>query len=227
MEKSRIGKSRGRAGTSLAKPGRAGRPIEAASQLGPPTHASASRPGGDRVFVALLRGINVGGRNRLRMKDLAAMFKVAGAPSIRTYIQSGNVVYRSAAREAERIARSVRVALARRLGAEVPIALRGGSDLERVLSSNPFLTAGRETRTLHVGFLTEIPLAERVAALDSKPWLPDEFSLQGREIYLYLPNGAARTKLTSRYFDARLEIPSTFRNWRTVTKLAGMARDLR
>ena len=171
------------------------------------------------TFVALLRGINVGGRNRLAMAELKSMFQDAGCRSARTYIQSGNVVFRSTREEARRICDAVRAALAARLGTDIPIILRSGANLARIAGDNPFPAAEEDPRLLHVGFLSDRPASDRISALDPNRSPPDEFAVRGREVYLYLPNGAARTKLTAAYFDRTLGIAATFRNWRTVKTL--------
>lgn len=173
--------------------------------------------------VALLRGINVGGKNRLRMTDLKSLFLRAGCIGVRTYIQSGNVVFQTAESQVEQVSKYVRAELVRRLGREIPIVLRTGNDLARVVTDNPFSAATGDSRSLHVGFLPRIPSGCRVSNLEPYRSPPDEFAVRNREIYLHLPNGVARTKLTNAYFDRRLGLASTFRNWRTVLKLAELS----
>ena len=173
--------------------------------------------------VALLRGINVGGKNRLRMTDLKSLFLRAGCVGVRTYIQSGNVVFRTAESQVEQVLKYVRAELVRRLGSEIPIVLRTGDDLASVVTGNPFSAATVDSRSLHVGFLPRIPSGCRVSNLEQYRSPPDEFAVRNREIYLHLPNGVARTKLTNAYFDRDLGLPSTFRNWRTVRKLAELS----
>ena len=173
--------------------------------------------------VALLRGINVGGKNRLRMTDLKSLFLRAGCVGVRTYIQSRNVVFQTAESQVEQVSKYVRAELVRRLGREIPVVLRTGDDLARVVTDNPFLAATADSRSLHVGFLARIPGGHRVSELEHDRSPPDEFAVRGREIYLRVPNGVAITKLTSAYFDRILGLPSTFRNWRTVRKLAEMS----
>jgi uncharacterized protein (DUF1697 family) len=102
------------------------------------------------------------------------------------------------------------------------VVTRTAGELRGVLRGNPFLRAGAEAETLHVMFLADRPTPARVAALDSRRSPPDEFEVKGREVYLRLPNGGARTKLTNAYFDAKLATTSTVRNWRTVLKLVEM-----
>jgi uncharacterized protein (DUF1697 family) len=171
------------------------------------------------LHVALLRGINLGGKNRLPMKDLAAMFADAGCGSVKTYIQSGNVLFQASSVLARRIPALIEKAIADRYGYQVPVVTRTGGDLLRIVRGNPFLRAGADEGTLHVAFLAGPPAASKVKTLDPNRSPPDAFAVRGREIYLHCPTGFARTKLTNFYFDSKLGTTSTVRNWRTVGKL--------
>lgn len=179
------------------------------------------------VHVALLRGINVGGRNKLPMKRLAAIFEGAGCSAVRTYIQSGNVVYEADAALARRVPDLVSGAIARALGLEVPVVTRTAAELARVVDRNPFLADGAGEAALHVAFLAARPSAARVRALDPARSPGDGFAVVGREVYLHLPNGVARLKLTNAWLDSALATVSTARNWRTTRKLLELARGAR
>lgn len=178
----------------------------------------------EAVHVALLRGINVGGKNMLPMAALAELFAAAGCEAVRTYIQSGNVVFRAAPALATRLPGEIARRIERRFGFAVPVVLRTGDELARVAQANPFLRAkpAPEEASLHVAFLADAPAARAVAALDPRRSPPDEFAVVGREIYLRLPNGMARTRLSNAWFDAQLETTSTVRNWRTLLTLVAM-----
>jgi uncharacterized protein (DUF1697 family) len=171
------------------------------------------------IHVALLRGVNVGGKNVLPMKDLAAMFVAAGCRDVETYIQSGNVVCRAAPALAKKLPATIADAIRERFGYRVPVVMRTADELREVAGRNPFLATGADTAALHVGFLASVPKGDRIAALDAHRSTPDEFAVRGREIYLRLPNGVARSKLTNAYFDATLATTSTVRTWRTLLKL--------
>lgn len=176
------------------------------------------------VQVALMRGINVGGKNRLPMKDLAAMFEEAGCEEVRTYIQSGNVVFRATEAYARRIPKLVAKAVADRFAFHAPIVMRTAGEMRSVARGNAFLRAGAEAETLHVAFLADRPSPVRVSGMDPRRSPPDELLVRGREIYLRCPNGIGRSKLTTDYFDRALETTSTVRNWRTVLALVEMIR---
>jgi uncharacterized protein (DUF1697 family) len=175
------------------------------------------------THVALLRSINVGGKNKLAMDDLAALFREAGCDDVRTFIQSGNVLLRASPRVAAGLAADATARIRGVLGFEVPVVLRTTAELAAVPSRCPFLGDGADTEQLHVMFLADRPDARAVASLDPDRSPADEAVVVDREVYLRLPNGMGRTKLTSAYFDARLGTLGTARNWRTVTKLIELA----
>lgn len=176
----------------------------------------------ESTFVALLRGINVGGKNKLPMRDLVAIFEDAGCASVRTYIQSGNVVFTASAGVVKRLARDVAERIATHRGLSVPVVLRTAGEWGEAVDRNPYIKKGADPGLLFVAFLADAPAPERLAELDADRSPGDEFVVRGREIYLYLPNGAARTKLTNAYLDSRLQTVSTVRNWRSVLALRDM-----
>ncbi len=172
------------------------------------------------TYVALLRGVNVGGKNKLPMKDLGEMFVAAGCRDVRTFIQSGNVLFCAAPALVKRLPGLIAERIAERFGYKTPVVLRSAVQLEAVLGNNPFLGADGVTEdSLHVMFLADTPGTEAVGGLDLNRSPPDRFVVRGGEIYLQLPNGAGKSKLTNAYFDSKLRTVSTGRNWRTVTKL--------
>jgi uncharacterized protein (DUF1697 family) len=177
------------------------------------------------THLALLRGVNVGGKNKLPMKDLAAMFEDAGCTSVRTFIQSGNVVFTARANIAARLPAVMVSSISERFGFRAPVILRTAESLRQIVAGNPFLPGaapGPAEDSLHVMFLADTPSPASVAALDPNRSSPDAFIVRGPDIYLQLPNGAARTKLSNAWFDSKLKTISTGRNWRTVTKLLEM-----
>jgi uncharacterized protein (DUF1697 family) len=171
-------------------------------------------------YVALMRGVNVGGKNMLPMKELAAMFAKARCEDVTTYIQSGNVIFSAGGGVARELAELMALQVEERFGFRVPVILRTAAELKETIENNPFLKAGVPKDMLHVYFLAGVPKAEDVAALDPARSAPDEFVVVGRDVFARLPNGTARTKLTNAYFDSKLRTVSTVRNWRTVLKLA-------
>lgn len=182
------------------------------------------------VQVALLRGVNVGGKNRLPMRDLAEIFRDAGCVDVRTYIQSGNVVFAASPTLARQAPGVVSASIKRRFGFDPPIVIRTAAELADVVRQSPFLRSGADPATLHVVFLRDRPDPARISALDPAISAPDEFHVLGREVHLRCPGGVGRSKLTAPYFGSHLKTVATSRNWRTVLtllELAGGPRVLR
>ena len=177
------------------------------------------------TYVALLRGINVGGNRKVPMARLREVVSEAGFGDVRTYIQSGNIVVTSPSRSVAAITGRLEEAIAGAFGFSVPVVVRSAAQLDAVLAGNPFLVprprAGAEH--LHVMFLSGVPDPPRVAALDPERSPHDEFELRGQELYLHCPRGVADSKLTNDYLVRTLGVQATGRNWRTVTALHELA----
>ena len=180
-----------------------------------------------RVYVALLRGINVGGRNLVSMDGLKEMFSAIGCRAVETFIQSGNVVFQGAERVARAVPEVISESISKHYGLQIPVVVRTAEELQRAVQANPFLRIAADVATLHVAFLAERPTATRLASLDPLRSPPDEAIAMNREVYLRLPNGAGRTKFTNAYLDSKLATTSTVRNWRTVLTLVEMATSRR
>jgi uncharacterized protein (DUF1697 family) len=174
------------------------------------------------THVALLRGINVGGKHKLPMAELRGIFEDAGAEDVRTYIQSGNVVFSASAARAKGLFETIAEAIEDSFGFEVPVIGRSAEQLRAVVERDPYPPAQRDPKLHYVGFLAAKPKAALVRQLDPDRSPPDTFEVVGAEIYLRYPNGSARSKLTNAWFDRVLQTTSTMRNWRTVTTLLEM-----
>ena len=175
---------------------------------------------GKATYVALLRGINLGARNKIAMADLRELFAGLGAEDVATYVQSGNVVFKAAV-PARELAGAIETKIKRDLGLDVVVLLRTPAQLAALVERNPF--GESPAKELHVTFLADRPPAARVAQLAPERSQPDEFRVVGREVYLRCPNGYGRSKLTNAYFEKQLALAATTRNWNTVTKLAELA----
>ena len=183
--------------------------------------SNSSTAADDHRYVALLRGINVGGKNRPPMAELRDIFAAAGCAAVRTYIQSGNAVFEATDDLAQAVPEIVAQTIFERFRYETVVVVRSGEELRQVAVSNPFDTSG-DPRFLHVAFLADTPSAEAVSTLDPDRSPPDEFVVLGRDVYLRYPNGVARSKLTNDSLTSRLKTVSTMRNWRTVLRLLEM-----
>ena len=169
--------------------------------------------------VALLRGINLGARNKIAMADLRALFVELGAEDVKTHVQSGNVIY-----EGRVDVGGIEAWIKRDLGLEIVVVIRTAAELARVVEKNPFTKKASDPKQLHVTFLASKPAAARVKDLDADRSPGDEFAVTGREVYLYTPKGYGVSKLSNAYFEKKLGVAGTSRNWNTVTTLAELAR---
>jgi uncharacterized protein (DUF1697 family) len=168
------------------------------------------------THVALLRGINVGGNNKIAMAELRMLITSLGYADVQSYIQSGNVVFSGGPVAASELEAAVEATF----GLRIAVVVRSASQLQEIIAACPFPAA--DPKTLHVGFMSSAPEPDRVAALELERFLPEEFAVLGTESYLHLPSGMARTKLPT-YLDRQLKVPTTLRNWATVNKLAALA----
>jgi uncharacterized protein (DUF1697 family) len=177
-----------------------------------------------RTLIALLRGINVGGKNALLMKELTANLSNLGLQDIKTYIQSGNVVFRTAAKDTAALAKKISSEIKRHRGIEPQVVVLSRSQLEKIIASNPFPEAEREPNTLHVNFLSATPTNPNLAEMERVRGKRERFVLQRDAFYLHAPDGIGRSKLAART-EKLLGVSLTSRNWRTVCKIAEMARE--
>jgi uncharacterized protein (DUF1697 family) len=174
-------------------------------------------------LVALLRGVNVGGRAKVSMPELRSLLSELGLEDVATYIQSGNVLFRTGA-SAKDVAGRIEKVIADAFGLDVTVIVRTPAQLEAVARGNPFLADESDPRKLHVVFLSERPPGGAGSRLDPQRSPPDRFHLHGRELYLHLPNGAGRSKLTNDYLERQLGVRATARNWRTLLELIDLVR---
>jgi uncharacterized protein (DUF1697 family) len=179
------------------------------------------------THVALLRGINVGGKNRIPMPVLREVLEDLGHQGVRTYVQSGNVVFDSRSSAPNKIAADIERAVSGTFGLTISVLVRTRRGLERVAGGNPFPTKGVNPSSLHVVFLADRPSAKAVRTLDPNHSPPDEFVVVGREIFLRFASGSARSKLNLDYFERGLGTRATARNWNTVLKLLDLMKSAR
>jgi uncharacterized protein (DUF1697 family) len=174
------------------------------------------------TWVVLLRGVNVGGANRLAMADLRSVVTSLGHTRVATYIQSGNIVLSSAKADRTALAAEICTAIERAHGLIVSAVLRTPDELRKSLANNPFTGAADTARVL-ITFLSAAPRAVDVERLEAQRFLPDRFELRGSDLYGHYPNGAGRSKMTLDYFEKRLGVRGTSRNLNTVAKLIELA----
>jgi uncharacterized protein (DUF1697 family) len=167
------------------------------------------------TFVGLLRAVNVAGR-KLTTADLLAVTESVGGRDVRTYLQTGNVIFDGSAAAARRLP----AALSEHCGFDVAVLLRTPADLAAVVRRQPFRG---EARQLHVTFLDRAPASERLTALDPGAFTPDVFRVDGTTVYLHVPDGYGRSKLSNAFFEKKLGVVATTRNWNTTRALADLS----
>lgn len=176
------------------------------------------------TYVSMLRGINVGGAKRIAMPKLASLYEALGFEAVRTYIQSGNVIFESADQNVVGIREAIEEKIRASLGVSVAVIIRTMEDLSQITVGNPFIARGMDAKKLHVTFLSDVPANASLASGEISRDGADEFYLTGKEIYLFCPDGYGRTKLSNSFFEKKLGVSATTRNWKTVNTLLALAR---
>lgn len=184
---------------------------------------AGKRERGANRYIALLRGINVGGKNPLPMRALVDMFQTVGCSRVESYIQSGNVVFSAGPILARRAPSMVELQIQKQFGFSVPILVRAADELRALASANPFLA--KDPKSLHLMFLADAPSLQQIATLEPRRFAPDAFAVCGPNVFLHLPDGSAKTRLRTSYFDRALGTISTVRNWNTVCKLVALSEE--
>jgi uncharacterized protein (DUF1697 family) len=185
--------------------------------------AGKAKDGGRRQsWVALLRGVNLGARNKVSMPHLRELFEELGCDDVTTYLQSGNVLFRTPVPRDE-LMQSLERGIRDRFGLEIRVLLRTKSDLRATVARNEFADRQSDPTKLHVTFLAAAPQRKLAAALEQKRFEPDEFRVTRDAVYLHCPSGYGRSKLSNAFFEKELDVVATTRNWRTVTALADLA----
>jgi uncharacterized protein (DUF1697 family) len=172
------------------------------------------------TYIAMIRGINVSGHKKIKMDQLRESFEALGFSQVRTYIQSGNVIFQTARTSPTDLSKRIEERIGADFGFSVAVILRTSGEMGKTIQDNPFLTKpGIDSSKLHVTFLSQLPVPTTLKKLDTWRAEPDEFRYFGKEIYLHCPNGYGRTKLSNNAFERVLSVSATTRNWNTVNKL--------
>jgi uncharacterized protein (DUF1697 family) len=176
------------------------------------------------TWIALFRGVNVGGHNKLPMRDLADVLTQAGACHVKTYIQSGNVVFDHAAARPDEIAPLIETTVQNSFGFMPKVHLLSVGELQKAIAANPYKQAESEPKTLHLFFLASEPGVLNKEAWDKIKAESEQYALIGSTFYLHAPDGIGRSKLAAKA-EALLNVSATARNWRTVTKVLELATE--
>lgn len=177
------------------------------------------------TYISVLRGINVGGHKKVKMDALRILFERLGFKNVQTYIQSGNVIFQTKKGNPGVLAKEIAEQITAVFSFEVPVIVADLNEMETVIANNPFTgIEAEDTKALHLTFLSEEPLPGTAELLQKSKYVPDEFILSGKVLYLYCPNGYGQTKLTNTFFENKLKVVATTRNWKTINELVRMAK---
>ncbi|RYM34902.1 DUF1697 domain-containing protein [Brumimicrobium glaciale] len=168
--------------------------------------------------IAILRGINVGGNRKILMNDLKSMFHDLGIPDAITYIQSGNVIFESSLDPIE-LSDLIESAILEKFGFVVPVIIRKAKELEKSIKSNPFYDSEADVNNLHLTFLKQKPLKSDLDLIQSIDYTPDLFVVKDMNVFIYCEGKYHESKLTNNFFEKKLKVGATTRNWKTVLKL--------
>jgi uncharacterized protein (DUF1697 family) len=178
------------------------------------------------IYVALLRGINLGGHKKIKMDRLRTLFEGLGFTQVQTYIQSGNVVFRAGKFSPAGLSSKIEERILKDFGFSVLVLLRTGDEIGMTIKNNPFLkNRGIDQEKLHVTFLPGPPETSVLKELEGLTTAPDQSCCIGKEVYLYLPNGMGQSSLANNPLERRLLKRATTRNWRTVNQIYQMCVD--
>jgi uncharacterized protein (DUF1697 family) len=177
------------------------------------------------TYISILRGINVSGQKKILMADLKALYEGLDFENVTTYIQSGNVIFKTPKPVSDTdLAKKIESAISKKYGFEVPVIVRTHAEMERILAVNPLLKEkGIDIERLHVTFLEEEPASEKVKLIKDLDFSPDKFVIIKKEVYLHCPKGYGITKISNNFFESKLKVKATTRNWKTVNKLVTLA----
>ncbi|MGA8272961.1 MAG: DUF1697 domain-containing protein, partial [Candidatus Sulfotelmatobacter sp.] len=178
------------------------------------------------IYISMLRGINVGGHKRIKMDQLRKCLGALGLTNVTTYIQSGNVVFKTTKTSPAALSKKIETKIASVFGFPVSVITRTSGEMENIIKSNPFLkTPGIPPEKLHVTFLSGAPAAAALKKLEALMLAPDQSHCLGQELYFYLPNGVSGSVLMKNPVDRILAVVTTTRNWRTVNTLHQMCTE--
>lgn len=175
------------------------------------------------TYIAILRGINVGGKNRLSMSELKSVLERAGFEEIQTYIQSGNIVFKTEETSLLKLAERISTIIKNNWGYQVPVIVLTAQQFSDVLSDNPFIS-DREAAFQYITFLDKEPEIKLIENMSGTKDVPNEYQVSTKAVYLYCPRGYSKTKLTNNFIENKLKVTATTRNLKTSLILLEMAQ---
>jgi len=178
-----------------------------------------------KTYIALLRGINVSGQKKIKMADLKVSLEKLNFTDIVTYIQSGNLIFKSDLNSIAEVEKLIHDAILNDFGFDVPTLIKTPQEFINTIENNPFeKDTSKDPKLFYVVFLKEKPLSENIAVLKTYDYSPEEYILDDKIIYFYPANGAGKAKMNNNFFEKKLKVQATTRNWRTTLKLVELSQ---
>jgi uncharacterized protein (DUF1697 family) len=177
-----------------------------------------------QTYISILRGINLGGHNTIKMEELKNLLSKFGFKNIETYIQSGNVVYQYKSIATKKLDILIQDKILQQFKFDVPVITLTIDELKSTAKCNPFSKdKKKDTSFLHITYLSDEPQEDNLDKITGLSYSPDEFMIIGKAVYLYCPNGYGNTKLSNKFLENKLKTSATTRNWKTTNELIAMA----
>ena len=176
------------------------------------------------TYIAILRGINVSGQRMINMKDLKSLFQKAGFENPMTYIQSGNIVFKSIEKSTKKLSKDFAELIQSHYNFDVPVMVLNEKEIAEILKSNPYNDGKKDATKLHVTLLADIPAKDLLESTRDERYQSDEFQIVDKVIYLYCPDGYGMTKFSTTFFEKKLAVTATTRNWKTMEALGDLVK---
>lgn len=174
--------------------------------------------------IAILRGINVGGKRKILMADLKSLCETLGWIDVKTYIQSGNLIFNSSEQNSE-LENILVSAISEKYGFHVPVIVRSPEELQTLIDKNPFYNKEADINQLHVTFLKEKPTVENTKQMETCSYEPDKMVIQDKDVFIFSSGKYHESKLTNNFIEKKLKVDATTRNWKTVLKLIDLSQN--
>lgn len=176
------------------------------------------------TYISILRGINVSGKNIIKMEQLRELFIALKFQHVQTYIQSGNVIFQTKETTQALLSKKIAEAIEKQFGFKIPVLTLTIDELKSAIIDNPFLIKeNKDNAFLHVTFLADLPAKQLLTVIEKEKYLPDEIQILNKCVYLYCPNGYGKTKLHNTFIENKLKVSATTRNWKTCQELIKIA----
>jgi uncharacterized protein (DUF1697 family) len=179
-----------------------------------------------RIVIALLRAVNMAGHNSIKMKELSEMFAGMDHPEAKIFIQSGNVVLQSDD-DSDKLSAEIAAAIKQEFDLDIAVMIRTAGEVQELAARNPYLREENFNGSkMAVVFLNKVPSAEALKKMEEINFPPDKYCIDGKEIFIYCPNGFGRSKLSTNFFERKLNVFGTARNWKTINSILDIAEKM-